>query len=371
MTLDPAIERAAGIGDNSSMVPEDFRISVTPPEDIAPYLKRSYSKVVDRYEELVRSANEAPPTITNDIDSGKVGDLIKEIRRWDAEADSGRKIEKEPFQKGGATVDAFFKAMMESMDKLKKRITGAQDEYLNKKKEEARRALEAEALRKRQEAERLAREAAQAEERKIAAEEAQRTADQAAAEARENQDEIEQIRLDAENVLAQAKLRKAAARRDRDEAGFAKASDEVLTAQAALLAAKERVRQARQEQRRLAEAAQAAADKAAREALATENKLDDAVRADARAGKLERKAETVTDAELARGRGEHGSVNTLAKRWVYDVTDRPALNAALTEYLADFLDIDEIKIAIGRRMATGRRDVPGVKYEQVSESRAL
>ncbi len=367
-TVDSAIKKAV-LGDNSSNVPEDFRITVTPPEDITPYLGRQYADITTRFAELSASAEAMPDTIENDIESGKAGDLVKEIRLWDKKADGARSIEKEPFQKGGATVDSFFKNMTEKLEKAKKRVLEVQTTYLNKKKDEERRRLEAEALKKREAEEKARVEAAQAEERKRVAEEARVAAEAAATEARENKDELEQGRLDAETALANAKLKKAIARRDRDEDAFSAASVEVTNAIASLADAKERLRGAREAQR----VALADAEKKAKElrtaTTAANNAGDTAEREGAGAAKIEKKLEKASDGDLSRTRGEHGSVNTLARHWEATIVDMQLVheNVAL---IIGLIDPDVIQVAVNKRMRAGNRDVPGVTYEEVSDARS-
>lgn len=375
MSLDPAVKAAAArgtvaAGDNSNQVPEDFRITVTPPEDIAPYLQRQYGEFSNRYDELMASAASIPEVIENDSDSGKAGDLVKEIRLLDGKLDSARKIEAEPFSKGKAAVDGFFKNFMDPLERAKKKVLAIQTEYLNKKKREEQQRLERAAEEKRKLAEQLAREAAQAEERKLAAEEAQRTADAAAAEARDNKDELEQGRLDAEAALANAKLKKAKARRDRDEEAFNAASMQVDLCQELLVVAKNRLREARAEQRRLADLATKAAAEARTTTAETKTLTGEAEAAGKTADRLDRTVQKATDGELAGHRSELGTVNTLARRWVLDIQDMQLVHQNAQMYIG-LIDPDAIRVAIGKRMAAGNRDVPGVFYEQVSDARAV
>lgn len=369
-TLDPAIKKVvAGLGDNSSQVPEDFRISVTPPEDITPYLGRTYADLKTRYEALMASAAAMPDKIENDVDSGKAGDLVKEMRLLDGRLDDARKIEKEPFQKGGATVDSFFKNLLEPLEKAKKAILAVQTDYLNKKKDEERRRLEALALAKREEEKKLAAEAAAAEERKRVADEAKVLADAAAQEARDNKDELEQDRLDAEASLAKAKLKKANARRDRDEDGFNQASAEVEQCQANLVTAKEKLKGAREAQRVAAKESERLADIARKNTAAAATAGDAAAREGAGAAKIERKLETATDGDLVRTRGEAGSVNTLAKHWEARIEDMQLVHENIA-LIVGLLDPEVIQVAVNKRMRAGNRDVPGVTYEEVADARS-
>lgn len=374
MSLDSKVKEAArstvGVGDNSSQVPEDFRIQATPPEDIAPYLGRNYAELSTRYEELIASAAEIPDVIENDNDSGKAGDLVKEIRLLDGKLDSARKIEAEPFSKGKSAVDGFFKNFMDPLEKAKKKVVALNTDYLNRKKRAEELRLAQVAQEKRDLAEKLAREAAQAEERKLAAEEAQRTADAAAAEARDNKDELEQGRLDAEAALANAKLKKAKARRDRDEEAFNLASAEVDQCQEALVIAKNKLREARTEQRRLADIATKAAAETRTATTETKSLTGEAEAADKTAGRIERAIEKSSDGDLVSHRSGLGTVNTLARRWTLDITDMQKVHENAQMYIG-LIDPDAIRVAIGKRMATGNRDVPGVHYEQVSDARSI
>lgn len=354
------------IGGNNPPV----KIEVSEPEEVRAYLEANYPEVSTRYAELMASAAEIPERVNDDVNSGKLGDLIKEMRKWDTSAESGRKIEKEPFQKGGATVDSFFKQYTEAMDKEKKRVTAIQDDYLNRKKAEAKRLAEENAKLEREKAERVAREAAEAEERRIAADAARDEALEKEREAKENKDELEQGRLDAEALVASLKLKKANARRDRDEGAFNDANTALALAAQKLVVAKESLRAAR---KKLADeaAARERADREARtRAREQENKLGEAVVHEARADKMDRKIENATDADFARTRGDHGSVNTLARRWTSYIADVSLVRKNIA-MLAEFITADDLQVLVNKRASAGNRDVPGVTYEQVSESRAV
>ena len=346
---------------------------VTPPanpEVIIADLAHRHGDISTRYDELMASAATIPDVIDNDVDSGKLGDLVKEIRLWDKRADGARSIEKEPYLKGGQAVDAYFKNMIDEMKKKSKLALDVNGAYLIKKKQEETRRLEAEAKAKREESERLARESALVEERRVALEEANREAEAKAAEARDNKDELEQRKLNADAALATAKAKRAKARRDKDDTALAIADGEIAACETELTAAKTELREARaaiaeaDRQQRLAASQERTA---ARETTAL---FDDAVRAGGQADKIDRRLSTASDGDLVRNRGQHGSVNTLARRWVATIKDRKLVEQNIA-MLLPFIDIDTLAVAVNKRMMTQNRDVPGVHYEEVSEARAI
>ena len=89
------------------------------------------------------------------------------------------------------------------------------------------------------------------------------------------------------------------------------------------------------------------------------------MRAEKRADRLDQAAQA-SDAELARTRGELGTVGTMAKRWTYKVTN---YDAVPLDRLRPFLAREAIDAAVFRLMQTGVRELPGVEFEQVSEAR--
>lgn len=383
--LKEAGPREAKFGDNSGDQPEagadavaqPIRISFSPPEDIVLYLDATYkASVKDRFAELEKSYREMPAAITTEEESGKAGDLVKEIRSWLARADGARKVENEPIAKAKATVDAFFKNMIETMDGTtktdgyKQDITNRNEVFLKKKRDEAARLLAAAEEAKRVEAARLATLAAEAAERTRAAEEAASDAADAEREAKENRDELEQGRLDADAALKKAKLKKANARRDRNEEAFNAASAEVEQCTAALATAKTELSKARAAQREAA--AEALRKEAATRAAVKETNTltDSSARSTEEANKIKKKIDTSTDGDLSRGRSEHGAVNTLAKRWVCSIEDIKLVHENAQLYIG-LIDPDVIRVAIGKRMAAGNRDVPGVLYEHKSSGLTL
>jgi len=360
-------DKAGNLSHDLSHNNPPVRITVSTPDEIKDYLDANYAQFRTRFSELMATAAKMPAEVTNDALHGQAGDFIKEIRALTGNLDNARKLENEPFTKGKGTIDSWFKLMGDALDEKKKIVSERAEVYANKKKEQRRLELEAEQKRQREEAARLAQEAAETAERKRVAEEAAQEASRALEEAKNNKDVMEQARLDCEADLATAKLRKANARRDRDDAAFNAASEEIETLQNKLKAAKADLTNARAAQAQALRNAEEEAKKKRAAEKAHSTAAGEHVAAEGRAAKTEHRVANTSDADLARSRGEHGAVSTIAKRWQATIIDLDKVreNVAM---LMPYIDPDVLRVAVNKRMATGNRDVPGVHYEQVASN---
>lgn len=89
--------------------------------------------------------------------------------------------------------------------------------------------------------------------------------------------------------------------------------------------------------------------------------ISDAVRADEVAAEAEKLSEA-KPADLARTRGDYGSLATLRTVWVGEIVDR---NALPKDTLWPFLSLDVIQKAVNAYVKAGGRDLAGAKiYEQ-------
>lgn len=183
---------------------------VTPPHetDLLEDLKARYPGVKPKLDELLASAATVPDTIENDEDAGKVQDLLRSmadaLRRWKAD----RTAEKGPWAKLADIAYNFFKDKEDKLGAAEKLVRAKHTIYLEAKEaaEEKRRALAAEAERKKADearvaAEKAAQEKAAAEAAKAKAEEDERLALERAAIAKEQQRIAEEkARLAAEEA---------------------------------------------------------------------------------------------------------------------------------------------------------------------------
>lgn len=159
-------------------------------EPLREQLRDENMALLKRRDELLAAA-ERIPEIGDDSTAGRVSDFLKQLTALAKAADGKRVDHKEPFLEGGRTVDGFFKAITDPVDRTKKAIEKRLTDYLRAKADAERREREAEARRQREEAERLrleaeAREAAARDQQSLdRAIDAETKADTAAADARE------------------------------------------------------------------------------------------------------------------------------------------------------------------------------------------
>lgn len=107
--------------------------------------------------------------------------------------------------------------------------------------------------------------------------------------------------------------------------------------------------------------AEARALEAANMQKPSEDALKEAVRMDEQATKSE-KASEAKPAELARTRGDYGSLATLRTTWVGEIVDRRELDLAA---IAPFLGLDVLQKAVNAFVKSGGRDLRGAKiFEQ-------
>jgi hypothetical protein len=128
--------------------------SNNPPADANPLLDRLTAEaatLTKRRDELL-AACERVPDIDSDEIAGKVADLMKLVSACTKNAEAARVDRKEPFLASGRLVDAFYRKITDPLDKAKARVAMKLTIY--------QRAVADAERRRREEAERLAREAA-------------------------------------------------------------------------------------------------------------------------------------------------------------------------------------------------------------------
>lgn len=335
-----------------------------PPSDIDIFgekVKEKYPEMFAFAERLLGSEERLPKEVNDDEVSGKVGDFVKQVQTAIKNLDAARKSEKEEYLEAGRRVDGFFKVKyIDKLTRLKDTIAQVNAAYLKRKEDEERRIREEKAEQLRLEAEeklRLAREQeaeanrkreeAEAEQRRIAAEaEAREKAirEEAARKAATAQAEID--RLNAEKAT-QAKV-------DQETRDKLKAAQDQLKAvnaeaKADLKELKEETKEQMSEMSDLAKDAKG-------DMKESRKLLDDATRTDKQAEKMEKLA-GVSAADLARTRGEGGSLSTIETKWVGTVTNREIIDMnSLRQHFKD----DDIQIALNSWVkANPGKQMPG------------
>jgi hypothetical protein len=128
-----------------------------------PAVAGDYTRLQNRLQELLDSAGRAPSTIENEEQAEKCTNLTKMLKELAKAADTARVQEKAPHLDAGRAVDAFFSKISEpstlAAKDMEKRLTA----YVQAQREaERKRALE-EARKAKEEADRMAAEAAELE----------------------------------------------------------------------------------------------------------------------------------------------------------------------------------------------------------------
>lgn len=133
-----------------------IRGSNNPPPDANPLLERlteEAAPLAKRRDELL-AACERVPDVDSDEIAGKVADLIKLVTACSKNAEAARISTKEPFLASGRLVDSFYKRITDPLDKAKKLVEHRLTLW--------QRAVAEAERKRREEAERLARDAAAA-----------------------------------------------------------------------------------------------------------------------------------------------------------------------------------------------------------------
>lgn len=319
-----------------------------PIEDLRSHLEATYTDLTARADELLGMEGRLPATMDDDWEA-KITEAIKSCTKFSRNSEVTRLSANEPHRALIAATDGFFKAMSDKVDALKKKMT---EKYLTpyqqaKKAEEQRRrdAAAAEAKRIADEEAKAARlEAARLAEIKRQEEAAKAEQERIEREAAEAIEREERQRQEAARQMAEAKNREereAAAARQRviDEANAAdkkRRDDEAAAAKREQdRVAAERAEQERilREQRDASAQAKADKDKAAR--LASEKAAD-----------------------MSRTRTTLGAVASLRTTWKYEVVNPEAVPRA-------YLSVNESAIGVAVRAATTPEGKNTLKIEGV------
>ena len=336
-----------------------------------------HKDVFDSLEQLAGADALVPTVITNDDEEGKAQDVVMKCKKTVKMAEAMYKLEKAPFDQKLKEIKATFAIPIEKVDKVAAEVLKRLDAYKEEKAAAERRRREEEARKAREEQE--AREAAarEAERKRREAEEARRIEEErarraqeekerAGREAKEARERAERLKEEQARLEREAKERKAreeaeaAARAERDakaeeERRIRREADEKRLAELkAQREEEERKAKEAREARAKALEEQRAAEEAARAAKREEKAADREVSAELQsAERLEKRADRLDGAaresasELSRGRGDYGSVGSLATVWTWRALDvdkipleqlRPyilqdAINAAVTKFM--------------------------------------
>lgn len=226
--------------------------------------------LLQRRDELLRAVERMPDAVTNDDVAGKAADMVKMISAAIKAADANRVNRKEPFLEGGRAVDGFFKTkLIDPLLKGKASVESRLGIYLRQKAAEEKRL--------RDEADRLARQAAQ------------------------------------------------------------KAADEAARAAAAM-----------QDQKDLDAA------------LDAQRRADEAAIASVAASK----AAAAKPAEMARTRGDVGSLGTLRQVWTFKDLDRETI---ALDVLRPYLSEEDIGKALRLAIKAGLRQIRGAEIYEAQE----
>lgn len=149
---------------------------------LADRLSLDHQDLASDVETIAVRANAAPQDAKNEGDVETFAQLIADAKKLFRRADDTRKAAKEPHLRAGQSIDQYFGAMTQRLDRIAQAMQSRADAYMRIKAEEARRAAAAKAQAEREEAERQRAIAARAAEagRPTAAAKAEAKAEQAA-----------------------------------------------------------------------------------------------------------------------------------------------------------------------------------------------
>lgn len=238
-----------------------------PPIDANPIRDRlieTYPDLLQRAEDLIAAAGRVP-VIDDDEIAGRVGDFSKQVQAHVKLIETTRVNEKEPYLAGSRAIDGYFTPVKDRLEKALAPVRQNMTSYLRMKESAERQKREAEARAKREEADRLAKEAMERE-----------------AETRRSTELMQQA-AEAETVAAT----------------------------------------------------------------------------------IEQRVEAATPADLARTRGDHGSVSTLQRFWTFRDLDRAELDL---NALRHHLPADALEKAVRSFIKAGGRELRGVEIYQKEEA---
>ena len=369
---------------NIEVNPNIFIGANNPPVSILDALNEKYKKDLDQAAELRDAAKSVPERIEDDATEAKVTETILKMRGLKRAFEEAQKAERKPYNDQVKSINGFFVTKIESLEKERAIISARSGDYLDRKAALERRKLEEEVEKKREEA-RIALEAAQkAERERLAAENARKEQERLAAVAQAEKEQAERDKKAAEEraaIAIETEKRLARERKERESKDVAdaeaRAAQKVIDDAAMTAARAEREEAEKQRAEAIAQRdaarvqqrqAEDSADEAKREEKIatrdTKGALEDALRNEKRADRIEQKAEG-PDADLARTRSEHGGVATVSRNWTCRIVDASKLDY---KTLQPFVPLDIWEICLRKWMllqpATQEaRQMPGAVME--------
>lgn len=364
----------------------------SPPTTIGDDLRERHADLLRRADEAIAGAADAPAEINDDATQGKVGELVKIIRKVELALEAEKTREAAPHQDRLDKVRGFFAEAMKRLEKVRLPLKAKSDDYLHRKEAAEKLRLAKEQDEKREKARVALVNAENAERDKNALVREALEAARLATEAREAREGAQSEQEVAVADLTDAKLEQSRAktavlelladrsRKLRDGIDFDAAEHDAkrILADALVIKAKNKVdgcseilsqtrakaRAAKEEQDRLA-AAEALAKKKEREAAAeVKTHFKEAERQEQQADRIEAKI-TGKPGDLVRSHSEHGATSTMARVWQYEVTNSSLLDK---EKLWPFIDEEIKRIAYGkwaRLQDPGNKQMPGARaYEE-------
>lgn len=341
-----------------------------PPSDIDAFgqqILERYPEDFSKAKRLLEAEERLPAEVSDDETSGKLGDFIKQVKTAYKGLENIRSAEKEVYLEGGRKVDGFFKKHTDKLKSLVAKAEAVNAAYLQKKKDEEKRRLEEEAEKKRLEAEAQIREAQrkqrEAEEKRKEAEAAERKAREEAeqrereirakAEEERKAKQAEIDRLEKEKADAEADRKAAKAKEDADAAELVAAKEREAALKKKLAdaekelkavdkAEKAELKEVRADVAEIEDAALELSRQARQDQKESDKLLDAAVRTEKQADKFDKLSEA-SAADLARTRGDQGSLSTIRTEWVGTITNREKLDK---EALWAHLKLEDIQIAL-------------------------
>lgn len=174
-------------------------------------LEERFRAILDRSADLLSAAERVPAAVEDDETAGRIGDFIKQVTGCIKASEIARTSAKEPHLAAGRAVDGFFKGISDPLDKAKRSIESRLTTWL-RKKEAAERAA-------REEAARVEREAAEKARREALAAEEAITNAKTLGEALEAEDRARKATADAQAAQKAAEVKPAELSRSRGDLG--------------------------------------------------------------------------------------------------------------------------------------------------------
>ena len=290
----------------------------SPIELLRTRLNAEQAALIRRCDELLGMEARLPDVMDDDWEA-KLTEAVKACGKFTKHSEAERLKENEQYRELIAASDGFFKGLSGKVDGLKAKINDKHlTPYKLKKKDEEQARRDAAAAEARRVAEEQAR---QAREEAVLAAEARRKEAEARAEAeRIEREAAEKARIAREAAEAEQRRAEEARREAERQAAEANSREERAAAQAARLRADREAAEAKEKADRDAAEARAAIERAAAERAEQERQAREAREAADRAKAEKAKADKSAEAkaaDMSRTRTDLGAVSSLKTEWKY------------------------------------------------------